>query len=62
MCAAIKPGAGTGPRLNGDTFLTDLTVLDDGVEDKLTGGSSLDWYWIFGSDRITDDRAEEFIN
>jgi large repetitive protein len=54
-------GMATGPRLNGDIFLTNVTVLDDGVEDKMTGASALDWFWAFGPDRITDDRDEEFL-
>jgi large repetitive protein len=55
-------GAGTGPRLNDDTFLTNLTVLDDGIGDLMTGGSALDWFWAFGPDNITDDKDEEFLN
>jgi extracellular elastinolytic metalloproteinase len=53
-------GTGTGPRLNGNTFLTDLTVLDDGVQDTLTGSSGLDWYWALGQDTITDRKPGEF--
>jgi Ca2+-binding RTX toxin-like protein len=53
-------GTGTGPRLNGDTFLTNLTVLDDGVQDKLTGSSGLDWFWALGQDTITDRKPGEF--
>jgi Ca2+-binding RTX toxin-like protein len=53
-------GTGTGPRLNGNTFLTNLTVLDDGVQDQLTGSSGLDWFWALGQDAITDRKAGEF--
>ena len=51
-------GTGTGPRLSSNTFLTNLTVLDDGVRDMMTGGSALDWFWAFGLDLITDDMDE----
>jgi extracellular elastinolytic metalloproteinase len=53
-------GTGTGPRLNGNTFLTDCTVLDDCVQDQLTGSSGLDWYWALGQDTITDRKPGEY--
>jgi len=47
-------GTGSGPRLNGNYFLTAATVVDDGVADTLTGGAGQDWFWALGSDIITD--------
>ncbi len=42
-------GTGTGPRLNGNVFLTAdgpaATVLDDGAGDVLAGGPGLDWFF-----------------
>lgn len=38
-------GIGTGPRLNGNTFLAPgVTIFDDGSADTLSGGAELDWY------------------
>jgi Ca2+-binding RTX toxin-like protein len=65
-------GSGSGPRANGETFLiTDgvaATVLDDGVEDVLTGSAGQDWF-LFNvdgdgdakkKDKATDLSATEF--
>ncbi|HMC64371.1 MAG TPA: hypothetical protein VKI65_05480, partial [Gemmataceae bacterium] len=61
-------GTGNGPRLNGNVFLqANTTVLDDGMQDVLTGSSGQDWFWANykGSgvlDKITDLSASEFAN
>jgi hypothetical protein len=59
-------GTGTGPRLNGNYFLTatgvGATVLDDGAPDVLTGSAGLDWYFIGLGDTITDHHNGEFVN
>jgi len=45
---------GTGPRLNNSYFLKDgLTVLDNGEEDHLNGGSGRDWIFCGRRDRVT---------
>ena len=38
-------GVGCGPRNNGNYFLNDDTVHDDGVRDLLTGSSGFDWFF-----------------
>lgn len=38
-------GVGCGPRNNGNVFLNDDTVHDDGVRDLLTGSSGFDWFF-----------------
>src|SRR5207244_1779258 len=59
---------GSGPRLNGNTFLpAHTTVLDDGIQDVLTGSSGQDWFWANykgtgALDKITDLSAAEFAN
>ena len=61
-------GTGSGPRLNGNTFLqANTTVLDDGIQDVLTGSSGQDWFWANykgtgALDKITDLSAAEFAN
>jgi Ca2+-binding RTX toxin-like protein len=52
-------GPGSDPRLNGSFFLKSTsgsgqTVFDDGEEDKLTGSSGPDWYFIGLGDDVTD--------
>jgi Ca2+-binding RTX toxin-like protein len=60
-------GTGTGfdNRLNGNFFLkssgTGQTVFDDGVGDKLTGSSGLDWFFVFALDKA-NDRHDESVN
>jgi Ca2+-binding RTX toxin-like protein len=63
----LRDGSGTAARSNGNTFLNDTTVRDDGVEDVLTGDAGFDWYLLNtdgdnGSvkDRVTDATASEF--
>ena len=54
-------GTGTGTRANGDTFLTNLTVLGDLDVDQLFGGLSNDWFWSSLSeamDRVATDRLD----
>ncbi len=67
-------GTGTGPRLNGLTFLImdgpARNVFDDGKKDILTGGSGLDWFLADldgdgdkpSKDKITDLSAAEFAD
>ena len=38
-------GTGTGSRLNGNYFLNDSTVTDDGVLDAISGGNGRDWFF-----------------
>ncbi len=55
-------GTGTGPRLNGDTFLNSSTVLTDEVLDQVFGELNNDWFWsspeeavdLVGTDRRDD--------
>lgn len=54
-------GTGTGPRLNGDTFLTNTSITADLEVDQLFGGLSNDWFWCSASealDRIATDRLD----
>ncbi|HVK08541.1 MAG TPA: hypothetical protein VM597_07160, partial [Gemmataceae bacterium] len=39
-------GTGTGPRENGDTFLTGPAIQDDAAPDRLNGGAGQDWFLI----------------
>jgi Ca2+-binding RTX toxin-like protein len=52
-------GTGSGPRLNGNTFLTAsgpaATVFDDGNRDVLSGGAGLDWFLAHLGKHGTDD-------
>jgi hypothetical protein len=56
-------GLGTGPRLNGNTFLTmdgpGATVLDDGVSDTLTASSGFDWFFAHLGDVVTGRHSGE---
>lgn len=61
-------GVGTGIRLNGEVFLTDATVFDDHVVDRLVGGAEQDWFFSEQSigeihdiviDRIAAEIAED---
>jgi hypothetical protein len=52
--------------LNGSVLLNASTVHDDGVQDKLTGSSGLDWFFANLSggsflDVITDQSGSEFL-
>lgn len=38
-------GTGTGTRLNGNYFLNDGSVIDDGVLDTISGGNGQDWFF-----------------
>jgi hypothetical protein len=63
-------GDGTGPRLNGDVFLTvhgaSATVLGDTSADTLTGSGGRDWFFadVDGNtlDTINDPQPAEFVN
>jgi Ca2+-binding RTX toxin-like protein len=63
-------GTGSGPRLNGNTFLVadgpTPTVIDDGAADVLTGSAGQDWFFAHLSgtgvkDKVTDLSAAEFV-
>lgn len=43
-------------------FLNSTTVKDDGAADTLKGSGGTDWFWVFGSDAITDITAGERRN
>jgi Ca2+-binding RTX toxin-like protein len=51
-------GTGTGVRANGDTFLNDATIFDDGVRDILTGGTGFDWFIYNTSGSATDNATD----
>ena len=59
-------GLGSGPRLNGNFFLTtggtNPSVLTDGAPDTLTGSSGLDWYFASLGDSITDRHSGEVVS
>jgi len=63
----LRDGTGSVDRLNGNAFLTDATVHDDGVQDVLTGSAGQDWF-LFNADgdndaakdKATDLHASEF--
>jgi Ca2+-binding RTX toxin-like protein len=57
-------GEGSGPQLNGTTFLRKgITVIDDAERDILTGSSGLDWFLLSDElDRATDLSASEFAD
>ena len=60
-------GSGSGPRLNGDSFLRTTgsqTVFDDADSDELTGGSGRDWFFarVSAKDEIGDLRSDEVLN
>jgi uncharacterized delta-60 repeat protein len=52
-------GVGCGTRLNGNYFLNDNTVHDDGERDVLTGSSGFDWFFanlsLYNDDSTTKD-------
>jgi GH35 family endo-1,4-beta-xylanase/Ca2+-binding RTX toxin-like protein len=54
--ANLRDGSGTANRTNGDNFLlANTTVLDDGEQDELNGGSLRDWYFAkLGTDVSAD--------
>jgi uncharacterized delta-60 repeat protein len=56
-------GVGCGPRNNGNVFLNDDTVHDDGVRDLLTGSSGFDWFFanlsLHGDDSPTKDKITD---
>ena len=56
-------GTGSGPRLNGFSFLqANITVFSDGVDDLLIGGAGRDWYLAeVGEDHIIGARRNEVI-
>jgi hypothetical protein len=61
---------GSGPRLNDEIFLNgsgaEVTVFDDGDEDKLTGGSGRDWVFanLVGGvrDPLFDRQGSELVD
>ena len=65
----LRDGTGSVDRLNGNAFLTDATVHDDGVMDVLTGSAGQDWF-LFNADgdnnaakdKATDLHASEFAS
>ena len=62
LAPANLRGPGTGDRLNGNVFLkasvAGQTVFDDGVQDKMTGSSGQDWFFLLASDGATDQKNE----
>jgi hypothetical protein len=59
-------GTGSGPRSNGNIFLkaagSGVTVQGDGVEDRLTGSSGRDWFFVGLGDLLADGKDDERIN
>jgi hypothetical protein len=59
-------GQGSGPRANGNHFLTvsgpNSTVLDDGSPDILTGSRGMDWFFVFAGDTVTGRHRGEQVN
>jgi Ca2+-binding RTX toxin-like protein len=59
-------GLGSGPRLNGNYFLTTTgpgaTVPDDGAVDQLNGSAGTDWFFIGLSDVIKGSHSGESSN
>lgn len=59
-------GTGEGPRLNGSFFLQAggeaRTVFDDGIEDRLDGGSGEDWTFAADDGEAPDDFAGELFD
>lgn len=48
----LKDGSGSDDRLNGSYFLQkEVTVLDDGDQDRMIGSSGRDWLLFFDLDR-----------
>jgi uncharacterized delta-60 repeat protein len=65
----VRDGTGSVDRLNGNVFLTDATVHDDGVMDLLTGSAGQDWFLFnqdgdndAAKDKATDLHASEFAS
>jgi Ca2+-binding RTX toxin-like protein len=66
----IRDGSGSADRLNGPYFLTLVpnaatpiaTVFDDFAQDRLTGSSGLDWFFIGTGDIVTDLKNGEQVN
>ena len=52
-------GSGSSNRLNGDYFLNDDTVTDDGTRDYITGGSGRDFLLVNTDGRRTADVIED---
>lgn len=53
-------GTGTGPRLNGTSFLKkNQTVLNAVVKDTLRGDDGRDWFFAFSLDSIIDKKSNE---
>jgi Ca2+-binding RTX toxin-like protein len=56
-------GVGCGTRLNGNYFLNDNTVHDDGERDVLTGSSGFDWFFanlsLYNDDSPTKDKITD---
>lgn len=61
--AANIYGVGCGTRLNGNYFLNDNTVHDDGERDVLTGSSGFDWFFanlsLYNDDSPTKDKITD---
>jgi len=56
-------GCGSGTRLNGNYYLNDNTVHDDGERDVLTGSSGFDWFFanlsLYNDDSPTKDKITD---
>ena len=59
----LMDGSGRRDRLNGNVFLNDRTVHDDGDVDLLTGFAGRDWYFYqrdgSSADKVTDLKSDE---